>query len=60
MIEDKQAIIKNGWVHCPICDKKQFPITYKTKITNLRYQCKNRSFEKHFMIIRFIGKESGV
>ncbi len=51
----KKAIIKSGWVYCPVCRKKQFPIEKETRIIDLRYQCKNRSIEKHFMIINYMG-----
>ena len=34
------AIIKNEWVHCPFCNKKNFQKQELTNINNLEYSCK--------------------
>ena len=33
-------MIKEGWVVCPYCGKKQFPLNEKAKIEDLEYRCK--------------------
>ena len=33
-------MIKNGWVICPKCGKKLFPINKDAIVKNLEYQCK--------------------
>ena len=34
-------MIKNGWYCCPKCGCKLFPVSDKTLIRNLEYQCKH-------------------
>ena len=29
------------WIHCPVCGKKQFKVSPKTKIERLQWICKN-------------------
>lgn len=36
-----EGLIKNGWVVCPKCGKKLFPIHKNTVIINLTYKCRN-------------------
>ena len=46
------AIIKNGWVVCPVCGKKQFKLYGNEEIKNLKYRCKSsRAGSPHFMIV---------
>jgi len=46
------AIILDGWVICPICNKKQFKLYGNEKIENLKYRCKlSRTYSEHFMIV---------
>lgn len=34
-------MIVNGWVICPKCGKRLFPIKQNTVIKNLTYKCRN-------------------
>jgi len=46
------AIIKDGWVVCPHCGKKQIKLYGNEKIRNLKYRCKSsRAGSPHFMIV---------
>lgn len=38
------------WVCCPHCGRKNFQITEKTKINNLKYPCKNTKCKKIFEV----------
>lgn len=54
-----EAIIKNGWVLCPVCGKKQFKLNANTTIHNLEFRCKtSRKDNEHFMIVNFGGKNN--
>ena len=54
MDEVKQATIKDGWVICPICGKRQFKIQPGVTISNLEYRCKtSRRKKEHFMLINY-------
>lgn len=33
-------MIKNGWVYCPKCGKKLFPINKDAVVVNMEYRCK--------------------
>ena len=35
-----KALIDNGWIICPHCNKKQFPVANNTQISGLVWQCK--------------------
>lgn len=49
-----EALIINGWVICPICGSKEFPLGECKKIDNLRYKCKrSRGKNVHYMNIKF-------
>ena len=49
MAELKAKII-NDWVVCPVCGKKQFPISGTIK--GLRFRCRtSRRGKEHYMII---------
>lgn len=46
------AKIIDGWVVCPVCSKKQFPLCGNEQIKNLKYRCKtSRKNNEHFMMI---------
>lgn len=46
------AHILNGWVVCPFCFSKQFPLEGTEEIKNLKYRCrKSTGTSEHFMII---------
>ena len=47
---DGRAYIKEMWVMCPYCGRRQFKIDRDTKIKNLAFKCKNTKC-KHDMII---------
>ena len=34
-------MVKNGWVYCPRCKRKLFPVQPETVIKNLTYICKH-------------------
>lgn len=52
----QEAKIVNGWVVCPICGKKQFPINKDTIIKNLIFQCKiSTSNSKHYFSVNTGG-----
>lgn len=57
---EKQAEIKKGWIVCPVCGKKQFPLSGEETIINLRYRCRTSNGQhEHFMIVNFSrGKEA--
>ena len=56
MYEVKQAIIKDGWVVCPVCGKRQFKVRQGVTVANLEYRCRSsRKKNEHFMLINFIG-----
>lgn len=51
---ESNAHIVDGWVVCPYCFKKQFPVESDTDIKNLRYRCRgSRTKSEHFMIVNF-------
>lgn len=58
--QEQRAKIKNGWVVCPICRKRQFPISEGAEIRSLRYKCKKGGgcFE-HYMMIDFPPRQAG-
>lgn len=35
-----KAIIENGWIICPNCKKKQFPLTKNAEIHGQEWKCK--------------------
>lgn len=44
------AEIREGWVVCPLCGKKQFKIQPETEIHNLEYRCKtSNGRSEHFI-----------
>lgn len=52
MQEELTAKIKDGWVVCPYCFKKQFKVQKDTAIQNLRYRCKmSTANSEHFMVV---------
>lgn len=34
-------MVKNGWVCCPKCGWKLFPVDKETRISKLRFKCKH-------------------
>ena len=53
-MRESRAHIMDGFVICPACFAKQFPVSEGTKIRNLRYRCrKSTGKAEHFMIIDF-------
>ena len=56
--EELKAKIKDGWVICPLCFKKQFRVEEGTTIKNLRYRCKmSTAKSEHFMIVNTESEE---
>ena len=52
MSEELSAKIKDEWVICPYCYKKQFKVGNGAVIKNLRYRCKmSTAKSEHFMFI---------
>lgn len=46
------AHILGGWVVCPYCFARQFPVTGSEEIRNLKYRCrKSTGTSEHFMLI---------
>lgn len=45
----KDAIIKEDWIACPYCGKKQFPI-HEAIIFNLIWKCQFSHCKKHFVV----------
>ena len=35
-----KGLLVDGWIKCPHCNKKQFPVANNTHITGLTYSCK--------------------
>lgn len=53
-----EAKIKENWIVCPLCGKRQFPVDSDTEINNLRYRCRSsKGVNEHFMLIE---KKRGV
>ena len=47
-----KAHVLNGWVVCPMCFSKQFPVTGSEVIKGLKYRCrKSTKSSEHFMLI---------
>lgn len=58
MNKEKNAIIKDGWVICPYCTKKNMKLSGKETIKNLRFRCKaSRRLNEHFFMIDNIESE---
>ena len=58
MPEELTAKIKDGWVICPFCYKKQFKVEEGAVIKNLRYRCKmSTAKSEHFMIVNTESEE---
>lgn len=54
----EKAIICDGWVICPLCRARQFPIGQSKVIDHLKYRCRtSRKKTEHFMLIDFNLKE---
>ncbi len=54
----EKAKIINGWIICPICGKRQFPLNGDEVIRGLKYRCRtSRASHEHFMIINYERKE---
>ena len=47
---DGQADIKDGWIICPYCQKKQFKVNSDTRIEKMPYKCKNSRCRKEFIV----------
>lgn len=47
---DGQADIKDGWIICPYCQKKQFKVNSDTRIEKMSYKCKNSRCRKEFIV----------
>jgi len=55
----EKAEIINGWIVCPICGKKQFPVDGSEIIRGLNYRCRaSRARHEHFMRIDYERKEN--
>lgn len=53
----KSAIIKDGWIMCPICGKRQFKVEANTTIIDLKFRCRSsRKSNEHFMLVNYGGK----
>ena len=56
-----EAHVLNGWVVCPLCFSKQFPISGKEEIRGLKYRCrKSTGTSEHFMIVNVKGGRKDV
>lgn len=52
----RNALVKESWVICPICGKRQFKVCDNTTIHNLEFRCKrSRRNDEHFMLVNFNG-----
>lgn len=47
---DGQADIKDGWIICPYCQKKQFKVNSDTRIEKMPYKCKNSRCRKEIIV----------
>lgn len=47
---DGQADIKDGWIICPYCQKKQFKVNSDTRIEKMPYKCKNSKCRKEIIV----------
>ena len=48
-----RAYLQDGWLHCPYCGKKIFPVKSDTEIRNLEWVCKNKKCKKTIIINMF-------
>lgn len=50
-MEYKQAIIKNGEIRCPECNRKHGELSGDEVVKNLRIYCKGRNGNKHIFVL---------
>ena len=55
-MEYKEALIVNGEIRCPICNKKHGELYGNEVVKNLRCYCRGGK-EKHYFILNFNGFE---
>ncbi len=48
-----RAYLQDGWLHCPYCGKKIFPVRSDTEIRNLEWVCRNSKCKREININLF-------